>query len=384
MSEIHRSAMVHHPGFLAYDFGPQHPLRPERISAGHALLQQAALWNPAEEQLIPEASTREELELVHDVSYIRAVQEGSDGWFPAGELRAFGLTEGDNPAFPGMHEASTLVTGGSVTATRRIMTGELHHAFNPAGGLHHALRARASGFCIYNDPAVAAAVAVREFGARVLYVDFDCHHGDGVQWLFYDNPNVLTISFHESGRFLFPGTGEVAERGEGAGTGFSVNVPFAPFTRDGSWMEAVRQVFPPLVQRFQPDLIISAHGADTHVWDPLTHLSLTTTSFVEQARLVHTLAHEFSAGRWLAVGSGGYDWRRVVPRSWAIVWCTMTDRELSDVLPVSWSARWSDGVEDMPDSFLDPVHVSLPTPREEEIDRVNRATVLSVMRLHGL
>jgi len=175
-----------------------------------------------------------------------------------------------------MHEASALVVGGTVMAARRIMDGGIRHAFNPGGGWHHALPNRASGFCVYDDPAVAAAAAVREYGARVLYADFDCHHGDGVQWSFYDDPAVLTVSFHESGRFLFPGSGDVIEVGEGAGRGFAVNVPFAPYTQDDSWMRAVDEILPEMADRFRPDILITAHGADTHVWDPLTHLSLTT------------------------------------------------------------------------------------------------------------
>jgi acetoin utilization protein AcuC len=344
MSDVHhQAAIVYDPSLLSYDFGLQHPLRPERITASFDLLEEAGLWDRESETLVPPVCPREVLELVHDSAYIRAVEEAGSGLLPREELARYGLLPGDTPAFPGMHEAAARVTGGSVVAMRAIMNGGLIHAFNPAGGLHHALRARGSGFCVYNDPAVAAAVAVEEFEARVLYLDFDCHHGDGVQWLFYDEPRVLTVSFHESGRFLFPGTGNVDEIGEGAGRGFAVNVPFAPFTQNDSWLEAIHTIVPPLAERFRPDVIISAHGADTHEWDPLTHLSLTTAAFFDQAHLVHQLAHQLSEGRWLAVGSGGYDWRRVVPRSWAIMWAEMTGRPLSRHLPGNRAAQPTNG-----------------------------------------
>jgi acetoin utilization protein AcuC len=385
MSLDHRFAIAYHPDFLGYDFGPQHPLRPERVTAGLGLLSASGLWSAGDETLSPPAATDQELELVHDPAFVAAIKSAGTGRLPGVELRRFGLASSDNPAFPGMHHAAALVTGGSVAAVRQVMRGELVHAFNPAGGLHHALRGRASGFCIYNDPAVAAAVAVKEFGAKVLYLDFDCHHGDGVQWLFYGEPEVLTISFHESGRFLFPGSGDVNEIGEGPGRGYSVNIPMAPFTQDDSWIQAIQAIVPPLTELFAPDLVISSHGADTHMWDPLTHLALTTASFVAQARLVHELAHRRAEGRWLAVGSGGYDWRRVVPRSWSIVWAEMSGRELPELLPESWRAEWDGNpLEPIPKAFLDVPEMEEPTERAEDIARANQRTVRAVLRLAGL
>lgn len=368
-----------HPEFVDYDFGPDHPLRPERILAGLGLLQALGVWDPDSEALIPAPAPREELELVHQPGYIRAIETAGSDWFPRGELARYGLSSaGDTRPFPNMHHVSALLTAGSTEAARLIMRGEIAHAFNPAGGLHHAMPARASGFCVYNDPAVAAAVAVREFGARVLYVDFDCHHGDGVQEAFYDRADVMTISFHESGRYLFPGTGFVEELGEGPGLGYSLNVPVQPFTTDDSWLRSIHRILPEAVERFRPDLIISSHGADTHHWDPLTHVSLTTQAFAAQARLTHELAHAFAGGRWLAVGSGGYDWRRVVPRSWAIVWAEMAERALPDGLPGAWVAQWSPGA-DAP--FPRTIHDdSAPLiPDSQRIERANDATVDSLL-----
>src|SRR5947209_1387073 len=238
----HRSAIVDHPDLLLYDFGEYHPLRPERITAGLDLLREADVWEPEGETLSAVPAECAELELVHSGDYIRAVDEAGIAGLPGGMLARFGLTSRDNPPFPDMHYAASLVAGGSLSAARAIMDGDLDHAFFPAGGLHHAQRARAHGFCIYNDAAVAAAAAVRDYHARVLYLDFDCHHGDGVQYIFYSDPRVVTLSFHETGRYLFPGTGDLDEVGEDDGAGTSFNLPFFPFSRDTQWIDALDRV----------------------------------------------------------------------------------------------------------------------------------------------
>jgi acetoin utilization protein AcuC len=380
-----RSILIHHPDFAEYDFGPGHPLRPERLQTGLGLLQACGVYDPLTDSPAVVPATRTELALVHDDVFIDAVIGAGSGDAPPAVYAHFGLHSRDNPPFPCMHEASAFVTGGSVGAARAIMRGEALHAFNPAGGLHHALKARASGFCIYNDPAVAAAVLAREFGARVFYVDFDCHHGDGVQWLFYDDPGVFTLSFHETGTYLFPGTGAPDEIGEGAGERTSANVPFAPYTEDASWQEAVEGLLPDLVERFRPDVLISNHGCDTHDWDPLTHLSLTTASLVWQARLTHELAHSACEGRWLALGSGGYEWRRVVPRSWAILWAEMAQRPLDDVLPEAWVREWeiAEGAP-MPRTISDGPGTVRRIPRRAEIEALNRESVRLARSFAGL
>jgi acetoin utilization protein AcuC len=356
-------------------------MRPERVSAGLSLLEASGVFDPGVDVLRHPPATREELSLVHDQTYVSALQSASDGWMPFAKLGPFGLTPaGDNPPFSGMHGAASSIAGGSIHGIRAILGGELDHIFNPSGGLHHAHRARASGFCLYNDPALAASVAANEFGARVLYVDFDCHHGDGVQWMFYDDPRVLTVSFHESGKFLFPSTGFVDEIGDGAGRGYAVNVPMQPFTRDGSWQQAIDEVLPDLAKRFKPDIIISAHGADTHTFDPLTHLDLTTNSFFYQAKLTHELSHSLAGGRWLALGSGGYDWRRVVPRSWAILWSEMSGRPLPAEIPLDWRQEWA-GQDPMPLGFHDSELHSSWSERLDMVERENRSTVGRVLAL---
>jgi acetoin utilization protein AcuC len=354
--------LVYGPKSLTYDFGPRHPLSPRRFGPGIELLRAVG----AVPGLAPEPATDDELEWLHSPDYIAAVRRFSADPAdrhgpadPAGPPTA-GIGPGDDPAFAGMHEAAATVAGGSIRAMEAILRGDVEHAYQPGGGLHHAMRSRASGFCIYNDVALAIARARRD-GLRVLYVDLDVHHGDGVQALHYDDPGVLTISFHESGRSLFPGTGSVGEMGEGIAAGTSVNVPLEPMCGPEAWLAAVRAVVPALAAAFGPDVIVSQHGADGHVWDPLAHLSLTTTAMGEAARLVDRMAHRYAGGRWLATGGGGYSIYRVVPRVWALTWLAGAHREIPGRLPAEWRARWEgdaarwddtplpEGFEDAPD-----------------------------------
>lgn len=378
-------ALIHDERFLAYDFGPYHPLRPERLTASIELLREIDLYDPERDTPVFPAVGRRELLLAHDAAYLDAVAAASADPTHGAITPEFGFAGADNPPFAGMHEVSALIAGGTVWAARCIMRGSVRHVFNPGGGWHHATRARAAGFCIYNDAAIAAAALVAEFGARVFYVDFDCHHGDGVQWIFYAEPRVFTLSFHESGRFLFPGTGEPEEVGTGEGLGSCANMPVLPFTEDASWQEAVETLLPPLARRFAPDVIISNHGCDTHALDPIAHLALSTRALQQQAALTHRLAHDLCDGRWLAVGSGGYAWREVVPRSWAIVWSEMSERPLPAELPLAWRVRWAprDGGS-MPDRFLDETSEALRADERAQVEQVNRQTLEAVARATNL
>src|SRR5258706_1968950 len=315
---------------LHYGFGPGHPLQPTRLVALMDLLESAGLWQSANEQdrLHLRPATIEELGLVHTPDYIAAVQSlsvpdvgepsvGRQDDSQAQLALKYGFADGDTPALPGMHEVSARIAGGTLVGLRAVMglpeggtfaseNERPLHVFHPAGGLHHAWAERASGFCIYNDIAVALAQVLRASEAKVLYIDFDAHHGDGVQRAFYDEPRVMTVSFHETGRYLFPGTGDVLELGNGIGRGYSVNVPLQPFTEDDSYIEAMDALLAPLVISFAPDVIVSQHGCDTHAWDPLTHLSLTMRGIQAQIKLAHQLADTYCQGRWVAVGGGGY------------------------------------------------------------------------------
>src|SRR6478609_1753806 len=343
--------LVYGPRSVEYDFGPEHPLTPRRFGPGIDLLRAVG----AEPGLAPEPASDEELLWCHTAAYLRTVRRFSrDPYGPPAAGIGMG---GDDPPFAGMHEAGAMVAGGSLRAMEAILRGDVEHAFHPGGGLHHAMPDRASGFCIYDDPALAIARARRD-GLRVLYVDLDVHHGDGVQAIHWDDPGVLTLSFHETGRTLFPGTGEVGELGEGTAAGTSVNVPLQPGTGERPWLDAVRSLVPELAAAFGPDLIVSQHGADSHAWDPLAHLRVTTTAMGEAARLVDAVAHRYAGGRWLATGGGGYDAYRVVPRAWALTWLAGAHRAFPDATPAAWRDRWSAeasryGQAPLPERFVD-------------------------------
>ena len=346
---------------LDYDFGPQHPLTPRRFRPSIDLMRTLGATNFIE----PRLATDDELARLHSPDYIATVK--SFAVDPARPPSA-GIGPGDCPAFDDMHVASARIAGGSIDAVDRILAGESEHAFNPGGGLHHAMAGRASGFCIYNDVALGVARA-RDAGHRVMYVDLDVHHGDGTQALFWDDPLVLTFSIHETGMTLFPGTGFVEERGGPDALGTKVNVPLQPLTSDGSWIAAIETALPALAAAFRPTFLVTQHGCDTHAYDPLAHLRLTTRAYHASTRLLDGLAHEHCDGRWLATGGGGYDAYRVVPRSWSLVWLAQAHREPPDETDDGWRERWADesarfGQSPPPEKFLDPEDMVRPEPSE--------------------
>jgi acetoin utilization protein AcuC len=318
-----------------YDHGPQHPLRPERVLLTWDLIERCGLAGaPSVRTLACREATDDELLLVHTPEYLDATKRAGEGL--DGDFRRFGYGPGDNPIFPRMHEAGALVAGATIAGAEAVLDGHVLHAFNAAGGLHHAMPSRASGFCVYDDPAVAIAWLLDRGVERVAYVDVDVHHGDGPQTIFYEDPRVLTISIHESGEYLFPGTGFVGERGAGEAEGTKVNVPLHPSTGDTGWLDAFNEVVPPLVRAWRPDVLVTQLGCDTHHTDPLAHLRLTTRAYREAAKLLHELAHAAAGGRWLATGGGGYEWARVVPRAWTLYFAEMCEAELPDHLPEEW------------------------------------------------
>ncbi len=379
--------LVYGPSSPTYDFGPGHPLTPRRFGPGLDLLRGVG----AVPGLAPEPAPDDELAWCHDARFIETVR--AFGRDPFG-LPAAGISEGgDVPPFAGMHEAGAMVAGGSLRALEAILRGDAEHAFHPGGGLHHAMRDRAAGFCIYNDPALAIARARRD-GLRVLYVDLDVHHGDGVQALHWDDPGVLTISFHETGRYLFPGTGFPDEIGEGIAAGTSVNVPLEPGSGEAVWLAAVRRLVPALAASFGPDLVVSQHGADSHAWDPLAHLRVTTTAMGEAARVVDSVAHRWAGGRWLATGGGGYDAYRVVPRAWGLTWLAGAHRDVPVSTPDAWRDRWAAeaaryGQAPLPTTFVDPPNAGEPVDAaqlaaedrsSETADAVYRTLVPALVR----
>lgn len=376
-----KTAFIFAPAFLNYKFMDDHPFHPKRLEITLDLLEQLGLL-PQDQILSPRPATVEELALVHDPIYIQAVQQASqaadkEGGEEREEWQPFGIGTEDNPIFPDMHEAARWVVGGTVMAAESVMEGRFTHAVNLAGGLHHAHRGQASGFCIYNDAAVAISVLKQKYPAiRIAYIDTDAHHGDGVQWLFYDDPDVLTISLHETGKYLFPGTGNLEERGDGPGYGYSFNLPLEAYTEDESYLECLQGVLTPLLHRFNPDLILSQNGCDAHYYDPLTHLAVSTKIYQEIPRIIHELAHEFCEGRLVAIGGGGYDWWRVVPRAWSLLWSELSHQPLPECLPLSWREKWQgQSPFPLPNRFIDEEGSFPPIPRRQEISEKNRITM---------
>jgi acetoin utilization protein AcuC len=370
--------LVFGPRSLTYDFGPSHPLTPRRFGPGIDLLRTLG----AEPGLEPEPASDEDLLTCHTRRYLEVVKRFSEADLdPWGESEA-GIGPGDDPPFHGMHEAGAAVAGGSLRAMDAILRGDVIHAFHPGGGLHHAMRSRAAGFCIYNDAALAVARA-RAAGLRVLYIDLDVHHGDGVEAIHAADPGVVTVSIHESGRYLFPGTGFQWEIGEGDAAGTVVNVPLEPETGEDAWFDAVSTVLPEVAAAFGPEIVVSQHGCDTHATDPLAHLNVSTTAMGRAARLVDSLAHEHAGGRWLATGGGGYNAYGVVPRAWSHVWLAGAHREAPDVAP-EWRQRWSSeaaryGVRSLPEAFDDPPNAGLAiTPSQRAADARSRAMAETV------
>jgi len=374
------SVFVFSQDLLKYKFNSHHPFNQQRLELTLDLLNNIGAIN--ENQIVlPRMATEEELLLIHDPSYVDAVKLASHGQLPASVADNYGLGTEDTPIFPNMHEASSFLVGGTLTAVDYVMSGKANHALNLGGGLHHGFRGRASGFCIYNDSSVAIKYMQEKYHARVLYVDTDAHHGDGVQWSFYDDPNVCTLSIHETGRYLFPGTGNVSERGQGKGYGTKFNIPLDAFTEDESWIEAYTVALQEVADFFKPDVILTQNGADSHYFDPLTHLSTTIKTYREIPKLAHKIAHEFCDGRWIAVGGGGYDIWRVVPRAWALIWLEMTENSnCSGVLPSNWIDKWQPlSPVGLPRQWDDPQDLYPPIPRKGEITEKNAQTVAKAL-----
>ena len=309
-------AIVWDEALRAYDFGPGHPLAPIRVQLAMRLAQEFGLLeSPSIEVLSPVVpASLEQISEVHELEYIGAVQRASQD--PRDTDPARGLGTPDDPAFAGMHEASALVAGATLMAAQAVHSGRAQHAVNIAGGLHHAMPDSAAGFCIYNDIGVAIAWLLAQGVERIAYIDVDVHHGDGVQAMFYDDPRVLTISVHESPLTLFPGTGFPEEIGGPGALGSAVNVALPAGTGDQGWLRAFHAVVPDVLEAFAPQVIVSQHGCDTHLDDPLAHLALTVDGQRMSYEAIHRWAHRYAEGRWIAVGGGGYEWVDVVPRAW--------------------------------------------------------------------
>ncbi|MEX2104538.1 MAG: acetoin utilization protein AcuC [Bacilli bacterium] len=380
----HNSIFIFSDDYITYRFHDHHPFNQQRLLLTLDLMKELHLIKDS--QIVsPRLATDEELTKIHNSDYIDTVKRAGVGEkIQDLVLHNYGIGTEDTPVFPHMHEASSMIVGGTLVAAQKVMSGEVDHAMNIAGGLHHAFRGRASGFCVYNDISVTIDYLREIYDARVLYIDTDAHHGDGVQWAFYDDPNVLTVSLHETGKYLFPGTGKVTERGEDKGYGYSINVPLEPYTEDESFLECLHAILPTITKGFKPDIIISQNGCDAHSYDPLTHLSCSMRTYQEIPKLVHELAHQYCEGRWVAVGGGGYDIWRVVPRAWTMLWAEMSGQPLSNLsIPESWINRWKDKTDiPLPSTLLDDLTTWNPIPRRTEIEHQNRLTIKKAL-LHA-
>jgi len=390
----------------SYDFGPDHPLAPIRVKLTIELARAlGVLTRPGVVVQAAAAASDAELELVHDPGYIAVVKAAGSapvkaaweteppgaGGLGAGTLLQHGLGTPDDPVFAGMHEASALVAGATLAAARAVWSGSAAHGANIAGGLHHAMRSSASGFCIYNDPAIAIAWLLAQGAERIAYVDIDVHHGDGVQAAFWNEPRVLTISLHESPATLFPGTGRPTETGGPAAEGSAVNVALPAGTKDAGWLRALHAVVPPLLTAFRPQILVSQHGCDTHWSDPLADLEITIDAQRAAHALLHRLAHETADGRWLLTGGGGYQLVQVVPRTWTLLLAEASGQPIDPAAPtpetwreyVSWVSA-----EPAPERMSEGASTDFPAfelgyDPADPVDQAIMATRNAVFPLHG-
>jgi acetoin utilization protein AcuC len=383
------------PDLTAYDFGPSHPMSPIRLDLTSRLCRAMGLFDLPQVQVVGAEPVADDVLLtVHDQDYIDAVKNASADPDVAEPLR--GLGTDDDPAFAGMHEASARVVGASLEVAQAVWNGDAEHGVNFSGGLHHAMAERACGFCVYNDIAVAIRWLLDNGAERVAYVDVDVHHGDGVQEIFWDDPRVLTISLHESGRMLFPGTGFPDEVGGPGAEGTAVNVALPPGVADGQWLRAIDAVVPPLVREFRPDVLVTQHGCDTHALDPLAHLEVSVDGQRAAAELLHGLSHEVCEGRWVALGGGGYAVIDVVPRSWTHLVAIAAHAPIRPEEPVP--AAWREDIQQRY-GRPGPVTMSDQVPGADSLahrpwsegvdpddasDRAVLATRQAVFPLHGL
>jgi acetoin utilization protein AcuC len=372
-----------------YNFGPMHPMAPVRLQLTMQLARDLGVLDTLDVLPVPPADDAL-LRLVHSDDYLAAVR--SAGALGSGYDLGHGLGTPDVPVFPDMHDVSSRVAGATVTGARSVWSGAATHAFSPAGGLHHAMRERASGFCVYNDVAIAIAWLLEHGAERVAYVDVDVHHGDGVETLFWNDPRVLTISLHESPDSLFPGTGYATDVGGRGAKGYAVNVPLPAGTGDEAWLRALHSVVPHLLDSFAPDVLVTQHGCDSHYLDPLAHLTLTVDGQRMAAEAIHGWAHRYASGRWVAAGGGGYAVVDVVPRIWTAVMAELAGAPLDPQtpLPEGWREfAFERTGQPAPFHLTDgrtPVVTDWSTGYDpaDPVDRAILATRRAVFPLHGL
>ncbi|QMV40307.1 acetoin utilization protein AcuC [Cohnella cholangitidis] len=379
-----------------YCFSEDHPFHPFRIELTEDLLRRCGAL--PDERIVapfPLEEADQVIRKIHRKDYVDtaiALSAANPDARIVSNAEQYGLeADGDTPYFPGMHEATVAVAAGSLAAADAVMSGRADRALHLAGGLHHAFPNRSSGFCVYNDAAAAITYLRDKYKARVLYIDTDVHHGDGVQWFFYTDPDVFTLSIHETGKFLFPGSGFAHERGDSSGYGSCLNLSMEPYTEDDSWLDCFSQAIEKVAHAYRPDIIVSQHGCDAHAFDPLAHIHCSMRIYREMPKIIHRLADRYTEGKWVALGGGGYDHWRVVPRAWSLLWLEMSGHSLltqidsafcGGLLPEQWSAFQSPSKpSDLPNTWLDDVACWIPMPRRAEITAKNK-TMLEIALQH--
>ena len=368
---------------LQYEFKKDHPLKPDRLNMTYNLSKHLGLLDKVKE-IEPTLASRQELELFHSPEFIDAVEDSgtNNNIHPQ-----YGLGTGDNPIFPLIHDTGARYVGATLDAMRAIMDGA-SNAFCISGGLHHAHKNAASGFCIYNDVAVAIKMLHQKKKYRVLYFDFDAHHGDGVQNAFYKSKDVMTISVHQSGKTLFPGTGFIYETGAAEGVGYSVNVPLHPGAGTPELIRVFDEVVVPLFESFKPDLLVTQMGVDGHYLDPLAHLTYTSHGYETIIRKLRDMSSDICKLGWLAVGGGGYHPVNVA-RLWTLFLAVMLDEDVPNEMPSEFKeACIQFGYHDIPEFMRDEDEVvQMYVPREEvalDLERSIRRVNELVFPYHGL
>lgn len=386
MSDSSTAAVIWNSALLSYDLGGEHPFNPVRLDLTIRLASELGVLDGVP-LLVPDRAPDDQLLRAHCPEYIEAVKAAPMN----GPDLERGLGTEDNPIFSDMHDAAALVVGSTLLGAQRIAEGATRRAVNIAGGLHHAMHDRAAGFCVYNDCSVAISWLLDHGFERIAYIDTDVHHGDGVQAAFYDDPRVLTISLHQHPMTLWPGTGYAGETGRGEAEGAAVNIPLPPMTSDASWLRAFEAVVPSLLAKFQPTILVTQCGVDSHREDPLADLGLTVDGHRAIYRRLRDLANQHADGRWLAVGGGGYQLIRVVPRSWTHLLATALDRDIAPEtpLPSGWTraVRAAAPMAEIPSTMsdgVDPAYVPWGEGPALRVDQTITEVRRAVYPSHGL
>lgn len=383
--------------FTQYDFGDSHPMNPVRLDLTTRLARALGVLDLPNVEVQPVADEPDLdgfLTQVHTPEFVAAVKAASSD--PDHADQAFGLGTEDDPAFRGIHETSARIAVATRDLCKAVWEGEVDHGVNYCGGLHHAMADRAAGFCIYNDVALGIKWLLDHGAERVAYVDVDVHHGDGVERIFWDDPRVLTISVHETGRVLFPGTGFPGDIGGPDAQGSAVNVELPAGTGDAGWLRAIHAVVPAVLRAFKPQIMVTQQGCDSHYSDPLAHMAISIDAQRTAFETIHDLAHELCGGRWVALGGGGYELVDVVPRSWTHLTAVAAHHPIDLESPVP--QEWRDyvttlvgrpGPPRMGDGVADGGHVwfrswATGSDPDNPVDRAVMATREAIFPHHGL